>query len=139
MPEFPFDEPDEANALRHEDYEQWMRTVRDSADVAAEGVRIFQSKDGRSYALYEIALMPDGQWAIRLECRLRASSGIGLTWTLFETREKCLQYFQTKAAKHFGSERIIFTGQKIQQEVHHEMIDLLSNGLFGFTEPDVVR
>lgn len=119
---------------RFERFEEWVRTVRDPAKEASEGVRRLQTRNGKAYAEYEIAPLPDGGFAILVNCGYKTGdcSGMGSPWHDFDTREECLAYFLRLARSHFGHDGRV-------KGLQSEMLTLLRDTLCGFVEPEPIN
>lgn len=110
--------------------EDWKRTVRDPARNATEGIRSLEA--GPVRAEYEIARLPEGDYAIRLLFS-SPQTGAAIPWRSYETREACIEVFLEQAR------RWITPGQGIsesQNAFRRALLERLTSGLFGFEEPD---
>lgn len=85
--------------MSHEDIATWMRTVRDPAEAAKEP-RVTVAVKGAA-ASYEIALLPDGRWAVRIQTRCEPGSNLGCPWQACATRQECVRCFLEVAHWHF--------------------------------------
>lgn len=123
---------------RFEKYQDWINNVRDPANANSEGERLLQSANGKATASYEIAPLPDGRWAIRMRCDYHCGCcmGRGSSWATYDSREACIDYFLKIARNHFGQELQGINCTEVQQQARRQMNDLLSDGLFGFIEPE---
>jgi len=117
-------------------FRDWVATVRNPAREYSEGIRQLTVLNGAATADYEIALLPNGRWAISLHCIYRCGNchGVGVPWSDFERREECLNFFLATARKHFGH-RIANDVSSLQDRAQVDMANLLRGGLFGFMEP----
>ncbi len=72
----------------YEKHERWITEVRDPAILASEGVRRIEVRNAS--AEYEIAHLPDGQWAMHTNLAFRAGDyeGSAMPWQTFSTRER---------------------------------------------------
>jgi len=123
------------------DFEVWTQTVRDPANVAAEGLRRMTSRNGKAVAEYNIAPLPDGRWAVqtRLEYCCGDFSGVGTPWTALPTRQDCIDLFRSAAIRHFSQPIDQRTSASSQQIARRQMLACLTDtGLFGFMEPPIV-
>jgi hypothetical protein len=122
---------------RTQNHEEWVKTVRDPASEMSEGERIQRTKGNGASAKYEIAQLPDSQWAIRTSFSYDCGNicGNATPWSEFPTREECINQFMIRANSFFDPE-IDSTGNNRQRQARQEMLELLKGGLFGFVEPD---
>jgi hypothetical protein len=119
-------------------YDEWVRTVRDPADATSEGLR--RIVVSRAAAEYEIAPLPDGQWALRfgLEYRTGDFGSQYSPWTAYASREECVAAFLEAARAHFGAQLLRTAGATTQSLSRTAMLERLrDSGLFGFIEPNV--
>ncbi|MCA9078466.1 MAG: hypothetical protein KDA93_25790 [Planctomycetaceae bacterium] len=121
-------------ATRQREFECWCRAVRDPAHEHTEGRRILTPKNGKAMLAYEVAPLPNGEWAVTWEHRFQCGShwGAGHPWTVRPTREACIDLMLQAARKMFAAERL----DKVMRPVANEMLHLLGDGLFGFAEPE---
>ena len=126
-------------AERIEEFNVWVRSVRDPATAAAEGVRRLTSRNGKAIAQYNIAPLPDGSWAVRTRCEYRCGnfSGVGSPWSQFATRQECVDYFLNKARRHFSRPIRGSMACESQKTASSQMLNQFNEpGLFGFIEPE---
>ena len=126
----------DALPVRVQQFQAWVETVRDPAEQSTEGLRILQTKNEGAVAEYEVAAISHHQWAIRLSLAYRCGDcrGMGVPWTAFSSREECIAFFLLLARRHFQVPQRPFESE-VQQAAQREMIGLLREGLFGFSEP----
>jgi hypothetical protein len=122
---------------RHERFHEWVSTVRDPARLATEGIRRILTANHKAEAEYEIALLPDGQVAVRWSMAYNCGnmSGVASPWSACQNREACVEVFLAVAQRHFGAEINEHKLFESQREARQKMINLLRGGLFGFVEP----
>ena len=122
--------------LRQQEFENWVRTVRDPAMDSSEGLRRIEAKNQRAIAEYEIARISTESWAIRINLAYQCgdSSGHGVPWSTFPSRELCIDFFLSLARRHFQPPQHPFSSDA-QRVAQKEMSELLEDGLFGFSEP----
>lgn len=127
-------------AERRAIFQHWMETVRDPARSASERIRELIVLNGAATASYEIALLPDGRWAVTVRCEYHCGHchGAGIPWTDFPSRDDCLEFFLNRARHHFG-QPVGRDGSDLQRNAQAEMNRLLTGGLFGFIEPTPSR
>lgn len=123
-------------AERRQEFEEWVRTVRDPATNLSEGVRILEAQNGRATAEYEIAQISVETWAIRINLMFHCGDhrGLGIPWVTFPDRDQCLAHFLQMARRHFSVPQEGFHSDA-QRSAQQEMSLLLVDGLFGFSEP----
>ena len=123
-------------AERRATFQLWMETVSDPARRASEGVRELIVLNGAATASYEIAPLPNGQWAVTVGCEYHCGycHGAGIPWTEFPSRDDCLEFFLNTARHHFG-QPVGCDGSDLQRNAQAEIKRLLTGGLFGFIEP----
>jgi hypothetical protein len=114
-----------------EAFERWVATVRDPAGKANEGRRTFKAGK-HAEASYEIAPLPDGRFAIRVEYAFRCGNcgSHRSPWTAFANRQECLAYFLEGARHHFEDSRHITSG--VQEKAREKMAARLQR---VFVEP----
>ena len=114
----------------------WVATVRDPAQANTEGTRKLSVIHGAATADYEIAPLPNGRWAVTVDCCYHCGNfcGIGTPWTEFASREECVESFLETARNHFGQKQDLHA-LSLQKQAQLKMKRLLSSGLFGFIEP----
>jgi hypothetical protein len=117
---------------RRAEYRQWCETVRDPANTSTEGIREIKSDNDSAVSQYEVALLPNGKWAVRIRCEYRCGnySGMGTPWTDFPTRTHCIAYFLTMARRHFGND-VDPTKSTKQKSAQLSINERLADGLFG--------
>lgn len=122
----------------HERFDEWVQTVRDPAREATEGSRRIITANRKAEAEYEVAALPNGQYAIRWSMAYNSGnmSGHASPWSACESRQQCIDEFLETALRHFGREIIEHRLSRSQQEARTQMLDLLRGGLFGFIEPE---
>ena len=123
--------------VRQREFALWKLKVRDPAHNNSEGVRRIEC-DGAT-AEYEIAPLPNGKWAVRMSINYSCGNcwGRSSPWSVFPTRRDCVDSFLNAARTHFKREfhpADSCTSEK-QRRVRLEMIERLSDSLFGFIEP----
>ncbi len=125
---------------RIDEHEEWIKNVRDPAQRNSEGVRRLQSGDGKATAEYEVAPLPDGRWAMQISLAYHCGDmeGVSVPWTEYESRESCIDQFESRA-KRFFRKPIDDGGNEAQQLARKEMLKHFEGSLFGFVEPDVVH
>jgi hypothetical protein len=81
--------------------DDWIASVRDPATRATEGERTVRT--GSASAVYQIAPLPDGRWALRfdLEVWKGTHSGHGSPWVAHASRQACLDAFLAAARDFF--------------------------------------
>lgn len=130
---------------RHDEFDTWVREVRQPAARANEGVRRIETRTRDAIAEYEIAPLPDGRWALCTHMEYRTGDGRGIAWPWqeFGSRDECVAEFLSRAKRHFGCEiptkpdEPTSDGYGAQRDARKEMLSLLSGeGLFGFIEPE---
>ncbi len=143
FPSLPLETITPPSAL-YEKHERWITEVRDPAILASEGVRRIEVRNAS--AEYEIAHLPDGQWAMHTNLAFRAGDyeGSAMPWQTFSTREECVDTFLRRARKHFSRQirDRDNEGESLssQKKAGVEMMKRLDgDGLFGFIEPDPAR
>lgn len=128
---------DDGTDARHR-FESWVKEVRDPAKQNSEGRRVVSAGNGKGFAEYEIAKLPDGSYAVRFYCEYRCGtfSGRSCPWTPFQTRDECVEHFLQSARNHFSPDRVDRHCADMQKQVQMKMQDLLTGSLFGFVEPE---
>jgi len=123
---------------RLKDFHEWVKTVRDPARLAAEGIRRIITSNRKATAEYEIAQLPDSRHAARWHLSYNSGnmSGHGAPWSAYANRDECVDAFLTAAQRHFGTEKNEPDICESQREAREQMIALLRGGLFGFIEPE---
>lgn len=123
-------------AERRQEFEEWVRTVRDPATKLSEGVRKLEAKNRQATAEYEIAQISVETWAIRINLTFHCGDhrGLGIPWVTFPDRDQCLAHFLRMARRHFNVPQEGFLSNA-QRSAQQEMRLLLEDGLFGFSEP----
>jgi len=119
------------------EFADWAETIRDPAAKASEGKRLLRAgKDAE--ASYEIAPLPDGQWAVKVRYAHHCGdcSTASSPWSAFGTRGECLAYFLDRARHHFGDPRVIQS--EPQQKAQKRMAALLDS-ILAFVEPPVEK
>lgn len=126
-------------AKRLADFADWCKNVRDPADEQSEGERWLRSKDGKATICYEVAPLDATRIAIRyrLEYGSGNMSGLSSPWSVYPSRQACIDGMLNAARSHFGRELVFDNCNASQQEARKQMLELLEEGLFGFIEPDV--
>ena len=121
-------------------FRQWVENVRNPAQVNTEGSRELVVLHRAATAEYQVASLPNGRWAVTVHCSYHCGNchGVGVPWTDFSKREECLEFFLMTARHHFKS-RLDFDGSDLQKLAQNEMRRELSDGLFGFVEPNSSR
>ncbi len=119
---------------RMAEHERWCHEVRDPAEKHSEGRRVVMPANGRALLEYQVAPLPNGEWAVRWAHRFLCGDvrGAGHPWTTRATRDDCLELVLQTSRKMFSAKTI----DKVQIPVAREMLHLLGDGLFGFTEPE---
>lgn len=115
------------------DHDAWVAEVCKPADAATEGRRTVRAKGASAH--YEIAPLPDGNWALRYGLLYEGGThhGHSAPWLAYPTRQDCLDRFLKVARSHFAAEKGHSEGQvKIQKK----MTVLLGP---DFVEPDPGR
>jgi len=113
-------------------WEAWKHTIRIPAEQTKEGRRRLDC--GSVLAEYQLAPLPEGQWAIWLSCSISFDSGMAFPWQAFPTREEAVEYFRAKALAFFRSQDRL---PKEHDRARRKIMDLLElNLLFGFAEPE---
>lgn len=127
---------DDSLTVRQAAFQAWVETVRDPAREYSEGLRELIVLNGAAVADYEVAPLPNCQWAVTVHCSYHCGHfhGTGIPWTAFDNREACIEFFLTTALRHFGY-AIGLGGSDLQRRVQAEMTEVLRGGLFGFIEP----
>jgi len=122
--------------LSRKEFQEWVRTVRDPASRTDEGSRTIAVLQRAAWAGYRIAPLPNGAWAIQIDCVYRCGDcrGLGTPWKKFATREEALDHFLTVARRHFSG-KLDGEISQLQQQAQQEMLHQLRGGLFGFLEP----
>jgi|SaaInlStandDraft_1057018.scaffolds.fasta_scaffold54985_2 hypothetical protein len=118
------------------DYDRWCSEVRDPANVASEGLRLISSKQGHARFEYEIAPLPDGNWAVSLQYGFYSGdyTGHGSPWKKFSSREECLEAVVFTTREFFTKQR----NDASQTRARLEILDQLGSGLFEFKEPNPI-
>ncbi|MCA9026798.1 MAG: hypothetical protein KDA86_16445 [Planctomycetaceae bacterium] len=126
----------ESLSQRRQEFQHWVETARDPADSSSEGLRFLSDRNDAALAEYEIAKLDETRWAIRMRVAYRCGNcnGMSIPWSVFETREACLQFFLNVARMHFRRPDRPHESSR-QQTAQREMQELLAEGLFGFCEP----
>ena len=123
----------------YRDFARWVREVRDPAERCNEGMRRIETKAGNAVAEYRIAKLADDRWAMQSWGQYRCGNfrGSAAPWKQFESRERCVKVFLSRAKGMFGKE---LTGvvSESQRKAQEEMLCLLEEGLFGLVEPDPI-
>lgn len=117
-------------------FDEWIATVRDPSEKAAEGWRTLWTKNRRGIAQYQTAALPDGTWGLRTACQYPGFAGSFMCWEAFPTRDACVTEFLRLAHGFFDP---VPTGcaNDSHREARVEMVALLSaDSLFGFVEPE---
>jgi hypothetical protein len=109
--------------------EEWIEQIQTPADRAAEPPRTIDC--GPATAAYQTAPLPDGRYAIRFSCQMRAGAGMTVPWRVFPTREGCLSYFRSEVAAHFEREGTL---EKGREQARRQMMGLLTS--MFFEEPE---
>lgn len=119
------------------EFDEWVATVRDPAQQTSERLRTLESANGAASATYEIAPLTNGRYAVRIDCRYDTGnmSGIGVPWTVFPSREECIDFFIRTARRHFSPEQTLSNCVASQYAARRQILELLDGGLFGFIEP----
>jgi hypothetical protein len=135
----------------HEELETWIATVRDPARERSEGERVVRTADGKAEARYEIALLPDGRFALHFGVQYHCGDHRGwfVPWTTFGTREECVVAFLEKSRRFFSAQVGMcdadeddeeMSSYRTQRMARQKMLPLLeSDGLFGFLEPEPMK
>jgi hypothetical protein len=125
---------------RRREFEVWCATVRDPATARSEGLRRVEAPT--AVAEYEVASLPDGRWAVRVNLEYGCGDRFGtcIPWTDFPSRADCVGFFLEQARRHFG---LALAGRCVaaaQVTARRAMLRLLSGDwLFGFEEPEPTR
>ena len=119
-------------------FQQWVRDVRDPAQLHSEGLRSVETRNGKATAEYEIAPLSSGRYAIRyaLSYHCGNASAHSSPWTVFRSRDECVDHFLESARRHFQPECRSSNCNDIQKAARMQMLELLNGGLFGFVEPE---
>ncbi len=119
------------------EFDEWVATVRDPAQQTSEKLRTLESANGTASATYEIAPLTGERYAVRINCRYDTGnmSGIGVPWTVFSSREECIDFFIKTARRHFSPEQTSSNCVASQHAARRQILELLDGGLFGFIEP----
>jgi len=122
--------------LSRKEFQEWVRTVRDPASRTDEGSRTIAVLQRAAWAGYRIAPLPNGAWAIQIDCVYRCGDcrGLGTPWKEFPSREEALDHFLLVARRHFSG-KLDGESSQLQQQAQQEMLHQLRGGLFGFLEP----
>lgn len=117
-------------------FQEWVRKVRDPANLTDEGSRTISVLNRAAWASYRIAPLPNRTWAIQIDCSYHCGDcrGLGTPWREYESREECLNHFLEVARRHFSASLGPETSS-LQQQAQQQMLDELRGGLFGFLEP----
>ena len=99
-----------------------------------------QVHNGKATAEYEIAPLTNGRWALHFAFSYWCGNceGFSTPWSEYESREACVEQFESRAKKFFGKP-IDNGGNEVQKVARIEMLTNFEGGLFGFVEPDVVE
>ncbi len=126
-------------AKRHADFNEWREFVRDPANKLSEGERWIRSKDGKTTICYEIAPLSESRFAVRYQMTYGSGnmSGRSSPWSVYATRQDCIDVLLKDARCHFGRELVDSNCNANQQLARNQMLELLESGLFGFIEPNV--
>ncbi|MCA9073717.1 MAG: hypothetical protein KDA93_01700 [Planctomycetaceae bacterium] len=119
---------------RMAEHERWCHEVRDPAQQNSEGSRIVMPANGKALVEYEVAPLPNGEWAVRWAHRFLCGDvcGAGHPWTVHPTRDDCIELVLQTSRKMFSANGL----DKVQIPIAREMLHLLGDGLFGFNEPE---
>jgi hypothetical protein len=119
---------------RHDDFDEWVRTVRNPATYNSEGPRVI--KIGSCRFEYQLAPLPDGRYAARSD-RQTDNSGGGSPWKAFPSRAEALEHVLTEARKSYDMSNSGGCVTNTDLVSGPKMLERLSNNsLFGFEEPD---
>ncbi len=123
-------------SARMAEHERWCHEVRDPARLHSEGQRVIRPANAKAVVEYEIAPLPNGDWAVtwRHSFRCGNSRGAGHPWTTRPTRDDCIKLVLNTSRKMFSANSL----DKVQVPVAREMLHLLGEGLFGFHEPEPI-
>ncbi len=118
---------------RMAEHDRWCHEVRDPAEKHSEGSRIVTPANGKALVEYEVAPLPNGEWAVHWAHRFLCGdvSGAGHPWTVRPTRDDCIELVLQTSRKMFSAKHL----DKVQIPIAREMLHLLGEGLFGFHEP----
>lgn len=116
-------------------FEVWVNEVRTPAEEKSEGVRTIQVSGAK--ARYEVARIGHEKWAIRISLEFSCGNfgGVGIPWTVLESREDCIAFFLSVAWNHFDPDRSCSSESVSQLRARSLMSAQLAAGLFGFIEP----
>ncbi len=131
-------ETTETSSAADKRFDEWVNNVRDPAETSNEGVRRIST--GETFAEYRIAKLPSGLWAMDSSMAYRCGNGrgTGMPWSVFESREKCVEVFLKRARGMFGLELNCGSVSERQRVAQKEMLGLLEESLFGFVEPEPI-
>ncbi len=122
--------------VRQAAFQKWVKEVRDPATATSEGLREIATSNHAASASYEVAQLPDGRWAVRMGSEYRCGNyhGQSTPWTRFNTRQDCIDFFLKVTRHHFNNAD--HDASERQRDAQVEMKSLLTDGLFGFLEPE---
>jgi hypothetical protein len=114
-------------------WEEHAKTVSEPAERAKkEGIRRITC--GPAIAEYDLACLPDGRTAIRIQCRVESSSGMTIPWRAFPTRDEAIDFFRREVVAFFKREGKL---TKDREAARKKIMGILEpNNLFGFAEPE---
>ena len=123
----------------YRDFARWVSEVRDPAELCNEGMRRIETKTGNAVAEYRIAKVADGRWAMKSSAWYMCGNfrGSGAPWKEFESRERCVKVFLSRAKGLYGK-KLTGVVPESQRKAQEEMLSNLEEGLFGFVEPDPI-
>lgn len=126
------------NGSSHQKFQEWVEQIRDPAKHASEGRRVVSAANGKASAEYEIARLPDGRYATRVCCEYRCGNfrGQSQPWSVFESREQCLEHALQIARQHFEPTLSPTNCSDTQHEARRQILEVLKGGLYGFIEPE---
>lgn len=131
------DELAKVNPTEFDGHDRWINEVRDPANDTSEGRRIVSSKNGHARLEYQIAPLPDDNWAVSLQYGFYCGDHTGHAnpWKKYSSREDCLQAVVFAGKEFFTKQR----SDANQTRARLEILDQLGSGLFGFKEPNPVK
>lgn len=122
-----------------DDFDVWVREVREPATYASEGPRRIVAGGKRGAECeYEIAPLPDGRWALRYDFSFPGYSGGSCPWESYQTREECVVAFRSYVLRRLDEEHgsCLTQANRAAIPVLRKIID--PGDLFGFQEPEPV-
>lgn len=118
---------DTVNLARpHDDFERWVREVRDPAKENEEPDIVIRTNKKGAEARFCLANLPSGRCAMKYSYRYDVGNceGCGSPWTEFVDRSTAITHFGEKALAFFQKEQTCSLAES-QQDVRTEMLLLL--------------